>query len=458
MKQGSPVSSPARLAIPAGVRSKLGTVGLTAAVGWSSRIVAALAQLYAVRMLIQTLGASGYGVFAVVIGLLSWFALTDLGLGAGLQNFISGRRVAGASALDAIRSICMLLLLLLFGFSALWFLLSHWVGPLLLQDLQQVTASQAAAIFLGFAIVATGTGLASVGLKLCFAEHRGYVAHLLTLGGTLVGVAAIQLLPVVPADDRIVWALVLYQGPLWLFPMVFLMHYVWKTRKDLGWTGKVLNGSTLAAIWPSARIFLLFGILGAFVLNIDYVLLSQAVDAEQIAIYAVYARIFALIFFVFSAVTQAYWPVMAESFRKNDVQSLRSAIRKCLTFGVFVVISGSISFLVFKDVIRSILFDGEDVSMPAYYVGVFCIYWLIRVWTDTFATVIQSGDRTAFLCGSVAVQSIANFGLSYFGAIHYGIPGLMIGMSIAFALTVAWMLPLYVYRYMAPLPGRGFES
>ncbi|WP_158638019.1 MATE family efflux transporter [Sphingomonas ginsenosidivorax] len=431
-----------------GARSALATVGLTAAVGWSARIVAAAAQLIAVRLLIQTLSAPGYGIFAVIIGLLNWFALADLGFGAGLQNFISAQRVAGNSALHAIRSTCILLLLLLVMFVLLWTGVSHWVGPLLLHDLRQVTASQAATIFLGFAIVATGAGLASVGLKICFAEHRGYIAHMLTLASTLTGVAAIQLLRFIPMDQRITWALVLYQGPLWLLPAGYLVHHVWKTRRDQPWLKFAEIRATLHAIWLSARVFLLFGILGALVLNIDYVLLAQAVKAEDIAVYAVFARIFALIFFVFSAVTQAYWPVMAELFAKGDHVSLNSSIFKCLGFGLVVIVGGSILFYFGIDIVKLILFTKNDIILPRHYIILFAVYWMIRVWTDTFATVIQSGGKTAILCAAVAVQAVVNFIFSYIGAIKYGITGLMVGTSIAFVVTVAWMLPLYVWRYM----------
>src|SRR5690348_1524442 len=64
---------------------------------WVNRGIAVLVQLATIPMLTRALGDQYFAAYVLVVSLVSWFALLDLGLGNALQNYISEFKATGRS-------------------------------------------------------------------------------------------------------------------------------------------------------------------------------------------------------------------------------------------------------------------------------------------------------------------------------------------------------------------------
>lgn len=423
-----------------------GRVGVTAAAGWVSRIISALAQLVGIRLLTGMLGVEGFGAFAVMTGLLGWFSLCDLGLGASLQNHISQQRVAGRSSIAAISTVVAVTLVAMVVFSILWVAIAPWAGPALLHRFPGVSARQATEAFAAFSVIATGTGLGLVAIKLCYAEHRGYIGHAMTAAAVLLGVGGLALLSLLHHDHDLTWALVVYQAPSWILPMGFLLGHAWRRRHEPGFR-LAINRPVLALLWQHARVFLTFGVFAAAVLNVDYIIISQTIAGPDAAVYAVYAKIFTLAFFVFNSVIQAYWPVCSELVHRRRFDEIDALVRRCLIFGSIVVLGAGVVIYLLRGLIADLAAPGDSLVLPGYLIPLFVVYWLVRVWCDTYAMLVQSANETRILVRTVPAQAAVNLVLGYAGATTFGLSGLLIGMTASFALTVAWILPRYLKTF-----------
>ncbi|MEW6013162.1 MAG: transporter, partial [Elusimicrobiota bacterium] len=71
---------------------KIPTHILVASSAWVSKVIISLIQLFIMKNLIQILGEEKYSVYAILTGLIGWFALFDFGIGTSLQNYISEYR------------------------------------------------------------------------------------------------------------------------------------------------------------------------------------------------------------------------------------------------------------------------------------------------------------------------------------------------------------------------------
>ncbi|MDZ7283013.1 MATE family efflux transporter [Sphingomonas sanguinis] len=423
---------------------------MTALAGWGGRIIAAISQFAVIPILTDMLGISGYGAFSVLTALLTWFALADLGFGSSLQNFISQARVRGENAAIAIRSTASLLA----GLAVLLFIATaiagFWAGPALLAGFGVISRLDAIAGFIVFALIAIGTGVSSVAIKICFAEHRGYIAHLSYVASGLLGLVGLLIVKCLDVSHPFVWAVGVYTTPGWLIPSALWLYQL-RVHQDPVFPLRLFDEKVLASLWKSARIFLAFNILSVLVLNVDYLILSQTMAGPDVAIYAVYAKCYALAFFVFNSIIQAYWPVSAEMLHRHDLNGLKQTIRRCLGLGVTIVIAGTLGLYIFRPLIQHLLLPGSTVVLPASLLPLFALYWLIRVWSDTFAMVVLSADRGIALCIIVPAQAAINLALAYYGARHFGIPGLLIGTSLSFLFTVVWALPLYLRSHVRRL-------
>lgn len=428
---------------------RLLSLGLTVGAGWGSRIVGALAQFVAVRILTAMLGVDGFGAWAVITGLLAWFMLADLGLGAALQNYISAQRVAASTEELEARTIVTMRAAI--GFlcrmtALLWLLLaiaSPWAGPFLLEGFAKISSIDAAIAFFIFGAIAIAVGASSIALKICFAEHRGYLAHFATAGGAVLGLAGLVLVAHIAPYHRLSWALFANYSPVFCLS-AFLLYRRLKYSSLVATERRHI----LRPLLSQAGHFLLFSSLSALVLNIDFIVLARTVSPGEVATYAVFVKIYGLVFFIFSSVLQAYWPLSAEAFQRGDTSRLRALMTRCIGFGVLTIIGASIALLVLHEHIADVLAPGRNLVLPSNLILYFSVYWVLRVWSDTFSTIVLSAGRAMFLCKIVPIQAILSVGLGAWGANHYALPGFMLGMSASFVLTVMWILPFYVRRLM----------
>lgn len=415
----------------------------TVVAGWIGRLVAALAQFGAIRILTQMLGVEGYGAYAVITGLLAWFMLADFGLGSSLQNHISAARVENRHADAAIWSTSIFLTLTTAILAALLALAAPWAGPFLLKNSTVISRLDAQLAFFAFGILVSGTAAAGIVLKILFAQYRGYWAHLITVLSAIIGVASLAIAEHYSMSHRLVWAIVAFYLPGWLIAACAITIYL--ARNRIG-TSKAINSDfrILIVFWKSAKWFLLFAILAAFTLNLDYVILSRTVEPADIAVYSIFSKVSTLVIALFASALSAYWPASSEAIRRGDFSSLRPIIRRALFIGIILTVGMTAGMLVFRGLIGRLLSPDMHLDMPILLVPAFFIYCLARIWTDTFSMVIISADKAWVQCIVAPIQAVLSLGLGYWGALHYGLTGYMAGLIASFALTVAWVLPLYV--------------
>jgi O-antigen/teichoic acid export membrane protein len=416
----------------------------TVAAGWIGRIVAAVAQFGAIRILTQMLGVDGYGAYAVVTGLLAWFMLADLGLGSSLQNHISARRVAGEAVDDAIWSTSIFLTLTTVVLAGLLALASPWIGPFLLDKFPGVPVIDAQLAFFAFGLIISGTAAANIVLKIYFAHHRGYLSHAITVAAAVLGVIFLGVIEQVDVPHKLVWAVVGFYLPGWVFPAIAISRYLARSRGGMLSRRLVIDFAILREFWQSARWFVLFAALGALTLNLDYVILSRTVSADEIAVYSVFSKIYTLVIALFASVLSAYWPVSSELIRRQDFDALRRLVRRALAIGAGLSVCVSLGIMLFLPLIGRLLSPDVPLTLPIAFVPAFTLYCLVRIWSDTFSMVIVSAGRAWVQCLIVPIQAALSLGIGYWAALHYGAIGVVVGIVLSFLLTVVWALPLYV--------------
>jgi hypothetical protein len=265
----------------------MGPLVVTTCAGWASRVVAAVAQFGAIRLLTDSLGIGGYSAFAVITGLLAWFMLADLGFGAAVQNYISHARVDGADWQPVVRRIVGRLSLTLV---ILWLATAGaapWAGPYLLADYKGVSTRDAMLGFGAFGILMSATGVLSIMLKIQFAQHRGYLAHIITGVSAAAGLLLLAIVLTLPLAHLLVWAIVAYYLPGVLLPLLLLVRLVRRAAPA--------RAATPRFVAQQAGVFLLFAALSALVLNVDYIILARTVTPRELLLYAIVSKVYALI-------------------------------------------------------------------------------------------------------------------------------------------------------------------
>lgn len=416
---------------------RIPSVWLVAGGGWIGRGIQVLAQLVAVRILIGSLGTAGYSVFAVLASLNGWLLLSDFSIGISLQNYISERRASESETDDIILTGALLSLAAASIMAVAMLLLGPWLSDMLLGDFQSLSDTNRTLAFYAMAFPGIGTALGGVVYRIWFARHRGYLSNLLPAAGTVIGTAGVWALQHAQAEPRIVLTTLFYYAPLAILPIVALAVTAAKAARHHRFSPDLIK-----PLLSRAFRFWVSGLLAAAVLQVDYIIMVRVLAAHDIVIYSVATKLFLLIFFVYNALLLALWPVCSEAIARNDWHSVLATTRKYIAFGVVFTLVAGIGVAVTNHWIVRILAPGLDTPIPLMVIALLTVYIMIRVWTDTFAMVLQSMNDLTVMWLVAPVQSILSITLQTFGARWFGLPGVIGGLIGCFVLTAAWILPL----------------
>lgn len=428
----------ADMAVPAAPAAR---IWLVASGGWVGRGVQVVAQLISVRILTDSLGTAGYGAFAVLASLTGWLALADFSIAISLQNYMSERRAAGKANDDVIVTGVVLSLAATVIAAALALTLGPWLARFLLGNFAFLSPQNRTFAFYAIVLPGIGTALGNVAYRIWFAQHRGYLSNLLPAAGTVLGTSCIWLLSHARPQHALAWNTFLYYAPLAILPLAALFGLTWTAYRRQGFhsglVGPILNRS--AKFWVT-------GIAAAAVLQVDYIIIAQVLPAKDIVTYNVASKIFALVFFVYTALLQALWPVCSESIARNDWHRVFSMVRKYLIMGIAFALMCGMGFLLVNRWIVALIAPTLGSSIPATVVLLFTLYIAIRIWTDTFGMVLQSMNHLRTFWIVVPLQSVLSICFQIVGARVMGLPGVIVALSLCFLLTVSWILPFMCLR------------
>ena len=427
--------------------SRLTSHRLAILVGWVSRAIGVCCQLLVVRFIIQAVGQTGYGAFGLMTGLMTWFMLADLGVGPSLQNHISERRAAGRSYDDLIATAGMIGV----GTALVLICMLYFSSPLLSHILLRkfpYSDEHKELLFLGVGISYVLLAIGNLILKIWYAEQRGVHVNSISGISPVIGLASVFLLrrsffSSQPGYDVCLLTLGYVSASTSVLFALFLSRWVSSLIRA---RNRLVSWTLIRQILVRASNFWIFAILVAITLQADYIVLSQILTPEDIARYNLATKIFSLMFFVFNTALLLEWPRMAERVAKGESKGIAKYATQLALIGVVWIAIATLLLVPALPFLLRILAPGHAIEIGLKLSAVFGIYFMLRCWTDTFSMVLQSASRMKIFWLLGPIQALLSAGLQLMLAPILGVYGIVIGLTLSFALTGAWALPRSVLR------------
>jgi O-antigen/teichoic acid export membrane protein len=417
---------------------------LVAASAWAGRIVSAIAGLLSIRMLLQLLGTELYAVYAILGGLQGWYMLSDAGIGSSLQNFISERRAHNQPYNDLLASTAVVATILMFVSLLLLFLITPLLAPLILRGFPFLSSLEKSESFILVGSISIMGCTGNIIYKAWYAEHKGYLSNIIPALAALTSLAGIGFVANFVTTQLLYWSLFAVFAPPALFPLIAYLGKLVKTVESF-------PPLTFELLWPVLRRglkFWLFAIMAAGVLQIDYIVISQFLSAKQIVAYNLATKIFALVFFVYTALLSAIWPVCAEAIARNTWDVVVRYLKKYILLGALLVAGVTLLLAFFMPVVVDVLSPKEQVVVPVTFIILLGCYQIMRVWTDMFGMILQSMSYLRPFLLVIPVQVGINMLFQWLWVPEYGLNGVVMGLMLSFLLTVSWALPYSFYLRM----------
>ncbi|HAU2772857.1 TPA: MATE family efflux transporter [Salmonella enterica subsp. enterica serovar Agona] len=409
---------------------------IVAGSSWLSKIIIAGVQLASISYLISILGEEKYAIFSLLTGLLVWCSAVDFGIGTGLQNYISEYRAKNKSYDAYIKSALHLSFIAIIFFIALFYIFSGVISAKYLSSFHEILQDKTRMLFFTSCLVFSSIGIGAIAYKILFAELVGWKANLLNALSYMIGMLGLLYIYYRGISVDIKLSLIVLYLPVGMISLCYIVYryiklYHVKTTK-----------SHYIAILRRSSGFFLFTLLSIVVLQTDYMVISQRLTPADIVQYTVTMKIFGLVFFIYTAILQALWPICAELRVKQQWKKLNKMIGVNILLGSLYVVGCTIFIYLFKEQIFSVIAKDINYQVSILSFMLIGIYFCIRVWCDTYAMLLQSMNYLKILWILVPLQAIIGGIAQWYFSSTLGISGVLLGLIISFALTVFWGLPL----------------
>jgi O-antigen/teichoic acid export membrane protein len=413
-----------------------------AASAWISRVVVAVVSLAAIRILLQSLGTEQYSVFAILSGLTGWFLLFDLGTGFSAQNYISERRAKNEPYSDLVAAGIILSFALLLVASFLLIIIAPPISRFLFAQYPNLSAIQKRDLFLTVGFLSSVVALAGFVNKVWYARQLGFLANVVPALGPVVGFILIKLVAASAITDKLYWSCAAFFAP----PAILMIVAAFTLLPSV-------PRKSVAAIWIDIKQILrrgrghwLFAVLAAITLKVDYIVMSQLLPGPDIVSYNIASMIFTSIFFIYAAMLAALWPSCAEAIARHRWDEIGGYLRRYIALGVLLIALSTLLIAIFRPQILNLLSPKAPVSLGVGLIAFFGVYYLIRVWTDTFGMILQSISAMKIFLIAVPIEAAIAVTLQILFVRRFGPLGIPAALIVAYLCTVSWIMPVTLLR------------
>lgn len=402
------------------------------------KLVMIACNIATIRIISDRLGIEYYAIYTILVNLVGWFALTDLGISSSMQNFISEKRALSMPYDKYIANAFYLTLFIAIGVSVSCYLASPLVGQIILKSILFIGHEDKLFYLRTVLFIFSANFIVAIAYRIWLAEKKVLLINLWLAASSLFSLSLMLTLNWFDKENRLNMAL--------LFAIVpnLLIHLFLLSRR--------LSKISLANLQPSIEVgkqlfergrgFWMLSLLGVVSLNIDSIIVANKMPPEFIVVYAFCARIYSNVFNFYSQLLQAAWPVFSESLVMGKRPYIKHKLRLYITYGILGLAFFTLAMCLLLPYITSILLPKLTYSIPISIVLLFGLWYIVRLWSDTHGIVLFISNKTKILNTWSIIFLVLNVTLQLALIPFMGGAGIVAGAVLAYVLTVVWYYPI----------------
>ncbi len=313
---------------------------LVAFSSWVGRIITAFIQLYLIKTLISILGVNEYAVFSIITGIMGWFMLFDFGIGSSLQNYISEHRANSKNYNIFLKASFVFIFLITILMIGILYLISPFIAKFIFKNFNFIDITEKRILVFVAGALFLLTNIINVLYKVWYGEMRGYLSNIFPAFGYIVVFLIFYFFRDYFTDiseNKLLYVVVFYFLPIIFIPLLIAFRKLDFSVFQVG-IKKIWVEILLKLIKRGIR-FWIFAVMGAVVLQVDYIIMGLYLSPDDIVTYNIASRIFIFGFFIYNSVLSALWPVFSEKIARNEIKEVNEMVKKYIFYGILYMFS-----------------------------------------------------------------------------------------------------------------------
>jgi len=417
---------------------KAGT--LTTLSNWANKAITILLNLYSIRILSQKLSEEEYALYIILMSFQSWIILIDLGIGYSVQNYFTEKKAKNEDVSIFLYNSYLLSWILLIFFFVLFFfvrelLAINYLGEVVSLDVP-TKVNYVSTVFLLLGI----NFLNEIIYKIKYSEEEGYKGIWAYSIGRLIGFLGILVLYLSPKEHTVIEFLLAN-----LLPSTIISTFYFGYRFVKIAHFNYFSCNAMKKIITRGFLFWLYTIALYLPFFTEYWVLGKFLMARDVVFYNLSKRLYEIPSFMYNAILLVYWTDFTKLYIHGRAKEIIKKLKKSIMVGMVLLILATFALAFLSSFIMTILTPDFTFTNTTDWVIIFGIYFILRVWADTFATFLQSISRLRYLIVSYASAGVLSIVLEFWLTPSWKLYGIALALIIPMCFLCIF-LPLYTKK------------
>ncbi|MDX1902864.1 MAG: MATE family efflux transporter [Thermonemataceae bacterium] len=419
----------------------MNTHTLTTLSNWGSKGLTIFINLYSIRILSQKLSEQDYALFILLMGLQSWLVLIDLGVGSSIQNYVVEQRANKKNYDIYLYNGYILSWGLFIIFSVIFSILRVPLASSYLSEISISISEKISYVTLVFLLLSI-TFLNETIYKVKYGEEEGYKGIIIYSVGRILGFIGIVLLSLSSQQHSVITYILISLSPS---AMISFLYYGYRFFHIASLS--LFSKSVTRQILSRGFLFWLYSIALYLPFFTEYWVLGKFLSSKDIVFYNLLKRLYEIPSFMYNAILLSSWVVFTQLYIQKDYRKIIEKIRKNILIGMTLLILATALLSVLAAFILKILAPEFIFLSDTIWIAFFGVYFILRVWVDTFSTFLQSVSKLHYLIIFYTFVGVISILLEFYLTTYFKLYGIVAALVIPlFILSI--ILPLYVKKVL----------
>lgn len=414
----------------------------------SFKAISVLMGIALVPLLLNKLGEENYGIWSLLLSLVQWVSLMDIGIGNGLRNKLT-ESLAANKIKDAREYVSTAYYLM----SSIAFFLIIILLPLFfLIDLNQIlnsknllSVTEARWIMMMFVYSMLIYFVLSLLNQVMNAVQRNSLTAISPIVTNVFFIAVIYFFS--PSQNgRLLFVSITYCLSL-ILSIIIASYFFYKAYSNLIPKFEFFKKDKVKSLLSLGGKFFIIQITVIIIFSTDNVIITQLFGPKFITVYNIPFIVFNNIAMLANIVMMPFYSSYTEAYTKGNLDWIQSKIVllcKLIIPFIFVI---SIVIYFFSDIIK--IWIGNSLEIPSYLPFLIGLYSVVSVWNNIFGSVLGSIGKINLGMYSTIFQGLLNVPLSIYLArdCGFGLNGIIISNIICIGIS-SILSPIQVYYFI----------
>lgn len=395
--------------------------------------------LLIVRLTLDYLGETEFGIWSVLNSILMWAVYLDFGLGNGLRNRLAEEFARGNKTLAkiyvstayAIFSIAIFIIFIIFLIVFQWI---NWIS--IFNAPIQLSNTIEKLVFYVFTFFAIQFVLKLI-TSIILADQKPAINGIFTFLINFLTIILVIILQKVTTGSLLLLGVGFSIIPVIVFGVANL-YFFRKNYKEFAPSIKFVKWEYSKHITSLGLKFFVMQIATLIILATDNLIITQILGPDAVSVYQVAFRYFSMVPLAFGIILTPMWSAYTEAYVKEDFIWIKNAIRKIVYIWIFLIFV-TIVMVLFAEFVYTLM-TKDKFTIPFLLTISLAIYAVLSNWNNIFVYFINGVGKITISFYFAIFTALIKIPLSLYFALNLnlGISGVILATNACLIFGAIW--------------------